>query len=107
MLSTPSAQKVSSGPTKKLVKPTQRKQETAQEGMEAVEFTPSPKDGERTPSVPAYGLMESDTDSDDVPLVSHLVIPVTIPIDPVVPSSGYKRNLVALLDSGCTWSSLP
>lgn len=70
----------------------------ALKGVEVVEFTPFPKDGERTLTVPMDGLMESDTDSNDDPLVSHPVIPVTIPIELMVPSSGCKRNLVTLLD---------
>lgn len=70
--------------------------------MEVVGFTPSPKDGERTPNIPDEHLMDINTDSDDDPLVSQPVIPVTILVELVVPSPGHKENLVALLDLGCT-----
>lgn len=47
--------------------------------------------------------MESNSRTNDDPLVSYHVIPVTIPIELVVPSLEHKENQIVLMDSGCTW----
>lgn len=48
-------------------------------GVEIIEFTPYPKNGERCPIEPAEGSGGSDTDED--PLISGPVTPMTIPIE--------------------------
>lgn len=55
------AQKVTPGPSKKPAKLPLLTHVIALEEVEIVEFTPSPKDGVRTPTSPAEGLGESDT----------------------------------------------
>lgn len=54
----------------------------ALKGVEVIKFTPSPKWDKGIPTLPtkSQGLM--DTDSDNDPLVSGLITPVMIPIEP-------------------------
>lgn len=71
-------------------------------GVEVVEFTLSPKWPEGTPTPPTDGQELTDTDSDDDPLVSGPITPVTIPIELSFQALGLKANLRGPLDSGCT-----
>lgn len=63
---------------------------------------PLPKDGERTLTTLARSPGENDTDSNDDPLVSGPINPVTVPIELIAQSSGHKGNLMAFLNSGCS-----
>lgn len=71
---------------------------TALEGMEVIEFTPSPRDGKKTL---IRGPGESGTDSDNDPLVSGPISSVTVPTELIVQSLEHKISLMALLDSEC------
>lgn len=89
-------QKATSEPAKMPGKPSQKTREMALEGVEVDEITPSSDNGARIPTA----SLRSNTD--DNPLVSRPITPVTIPIELVVTFLGRKGNLVALLDSGHT-----
>lgn len=88
--------------TKRGDKSSVKAREMALKEVEVVEFTPSPINGEETPTMLSRTPMESDSGTDDDILASHPVPPVTIPIELVMPSLECKENLIALLDSGCT-----
>lgn len=65
------AQKATKGSAPKSAKPQQRACETTLKGVEFIEFIPSPKEGEKTPTNPVGSLVESELDYNDDPLVSH------------------------------------
>lgn len=67
-----------------------------------MEFILSSKDGERILTELLDSPVESDSDYDNVLLITRPVNPVTVLIKLMVHSLGHKGNLVALLDLGCT-----
>lgn len=72
--------------------------------VEVIEFTLSPISGEGILIPPIEGQGLSDTRTDDDTLVSGPIMPVMIPIELIIQSSGIKANLSALLDLCCTRS---
>lgn len=71
-------------------------------GVGVVEFTPLLSNGEGTLAKLPNPGMESNSGADNNALVSHPIIPVTIPVEVVILSSGHRENLITLLNSGCT-----
>lgn len=60
-------------------KPLLQTQKMAQEGVQVIEFSPPPRGGDGTSTNPAEGSGETETDSNDDPLVSGPINPMTIP----------------------------
>lgn len=83
---------------RKAKKPAPSSRETVLKGVEVVEFAPPDYKELGSPTV----LGESETDSNNDPLVNQHVIPVSIPVELVVPSLGTQRRMLALLDLSCT-----
>lgn len=75
-----------------------RPHKMALEGVEALSYLLLAK-GSRVLQPP-----QREVTSDDSPLVSHSVNPVTIPVKLNVPSLDTQGNVLALLDLGCTTS---
>lgn len=97
-----SAKKASPTPVGKTTEAQPWARKMALKRVEVVKFTPLAKKAERTPTPTDDDQGLTDADSDDDPLVSGPVTPVTILIELSFPKSGLKANLRVLLDSGCT-----
>lgn len=83
------------------MKPTPRVRDLL-EIMEVIKFTSSFNDSARILTTLVQDQMGSNTDMDDDTLISHHMIPMTIPIEQVMHSLECKRSLVNLPESGCT-----
>lgn len=71
----------------------------ALKSAKVVEFHPSSKPREGTPTSSEEDQGFSDSDYD--PLVSGLILPMTMPIELLIPGMEKRVSLKALLDSGC------
>lgn len=74
----------------------------ALEGVQLIEFSSSPKSGDGILTSMAESYGETEINSNNDPLVSGPITPVTFPIELVVQPLGLKTSLLALLNSGCT-----
>lgn len=63
--------------------------------MEVIEFTPSSSNGKRIPTKRTQTVLESNSGGEDNPMVSGIIIPMTIRVEIMVVSLGCKGFLAS------------
>lgn len=85
-------------------KPPAKLKEKTWATQKVVEVSLQSSKGEGTPThvKPSLVFYEGDSKEEDYPMVSGTIIPIITQVEILVPSSGVRGPLMALLNLGCT-----